>query len=293
MKSLAMTTAEVQNPTHSLAKAVHRVSYRILMFYVRGILIVGMLVPSNDHRFLQETGTAASSPFVLAMTRAGLRGRSLTVLSDIAVINAGVLSPAFSAGNSGLHSAFRQIYGLALRGQAPRISAKTMKVNTALAFSSVWILLSYMALSSGASAVLNWLSNFTSILGFCTWRVISWTYIRFYRGMKAQGIDRTKFPYPAYWALIYKLFETGDWDVSDFIIAYINLPLFAGLYFIYKPARKSKTVHCSRMDFNSNVEDQVGPAVGITINPSWECQGRRTDASRPSPCLRRIRAGSV
>ncbi|KAK7040056.1 amino acid permease/ SLC12A domain-containing protein [Favolaschia claudopus] len=266
MESLAMTAAEVQNPRHSLAKAVRRVFYRILMFYVLGILVVGMLVPSNDDKLLQDTGTAASSPFVLAMTRAGVK----TLPS---VINAGVLSSAFSAGNSGLYSASRQIYGLALRGQAPRIFAKTTKGGlpiAALAFSSMWILLSYMALSSGASTVLNWLSNLTSILGFCTWGVISWTYIRFYHGMKAQGIDRTKFvywnrfqPYPAYWALIWSIiiiifngwsvFIKGDWDVSDFIIAYINLPLFAGLYFIYKLARKSKMVHPSQMDFHSNV----------------------------------------
>jgi amino acid transporter len=41
MESLAMTAAEVENPRHALAKAVRRVFYRILMFYVLGILIVG------------------------------------------------------------------------------------------------------------------------------------------------------------------------------------------------------------------------------------------------------------
>jgi amino acid permease len=36
-----MTAAEVENPRKALAKAVRRVFYRILMFYVLGILIVG------------------------------------------------------------------------------------------------------------------------------------------------------------------------------------------------------------------------------------------------------------
>ncbi|KAJ6562656.1 amino acid permease/ SLC12A domain-containing protein [Mycena capillaripes] len=266
MESLAMTAAEVKNPRHALAKAVRRVFYRILMFYVCGILIVGMLVPSNDDRLLQSTGTAASSPFVLAMTRAGVKGLP-------SVINAGVLTSAFSAGNSGLYGSSRQIYGLALRGQAPRILAKTTKGGLpifALSFSSIWILLSYMALSSGASTVLNWLSNLTSILGFCTWAIISLTYIRFYHGMKAQGIDRTAFvywnrfqPYPAYWALIWSIliiffngwsvFIKGDWDVSDFIIAYINLPIFLVLYVVYKVLRKSSIVKPENMDFHSNV----------------------------------------
>ncbi|KAJ6586419.1 amino acid permease/ SLC12A domain-containing protein [Mycena vulgaris] len=266
MESLAMAAAEVQNPRRALAKAVRRVFYRILMFYVLGILIVGMLVPSNDKELLQSTGTAASSPFVLAMTRVGIKGLP-------SVINAGVLTSAFSAGNTGLYGSSRQIYGLALRGQAPRIFAKTTKGGlpiVALAFSTVWILLSYMALSEGASTVLNWLSNLTSILGFCTWGIISFTYIRFYHGLKAQGIDRTTFvywnrlqPFPAYWALMWSIvivlfngwsvFVKGEWDVSDFIVAYINLPIFLVLYAVYKIVRRSKAVRASDMDFHSNV----------------------------------------
>ncbi|KAJ7765332.1 amino acid permease/ SLC12A domain-containing protein [Mycena metata] len=267
MESLAITAAEVKNPRHALAKAVRRVFYRILMFYIFGILVVGMLVPSDDKNLLQSTGTAASSPFVLAMTRVDLK------LCSKAVINAGVLTSAFSAGNSALYGSSRIIYGLALRGQAPRVLAKTTKSGlpiVSLASSAIWMLLSYMALTNGASTVLNWLSNLTSILGFCTWGIISWTYIRFYHGLQAQGIDRTKFvywnrfqPYPAYWALAWSIiiivfngwsvFIHGHWSVSDFIIAYINLPIFGILYVVYKVVRKSKMVAPEDMDFHSNV----------------------------------------
>ncbi|KAJ6629695.1 amino acid permease-domain-containing protein [Mycena sp. CBHHK59/15] len=104
----------------------------------------GMLVPSNDPRLLQSMGTSAYSPFVLAMTRVGVKGLP-------SVINAGVLTSAFSAANSLLYDASRQIYGLALRGQAPRILAKTTK---------------------GAATALNWLSNLVTDLGFCTWGTI-------------------------------------------------------------------------------------------------------------------------
>ncbi|KAJ6454216.1 amino acid permease/ SLC12A domain-containing protein [Mycena sanguinolenta] len=277
MESLAMTAAEVQNPRHALAKAVRRVFYRILLFYALGILIVGMLVPSTDGHLLQSSGTAASSPFVLAMTHAGVK----TLPS---AINAGVLTSALSAGNSGLYVASRQIYGLALRGQAPSIFAKTTKTGlpiVALAFSAIWILLSYMAFSKGSVTVLNWLSNLSSIIGFCTWAIISWTYIRFYEGIKAQGIDRTQFvywnrfqPYPAYWALGWSIiivlfngwpvFINGNWNAPDFIIAYVNLPILAGLYLIYKVFRKSQIVAPNSMDFHSNVP----PPDTVDINAS-------------------------
>lgn len=49
MEALAMTAAEVENPRRALAKAVRRVFYRILMFYVFGILIVGA-PPSGPFR---------------------------------------------------------------------------------------------------------------------------------------------------------------------------------------------------------------------------------------------------
>ncbi|KAJ6586260.1 amino acid permease/ SLC12A domain-containing protein, partial [Mycena vulgaris] len=266
MESLAVAAAEVQNPRRALAKAVRRVFFRILMFYVLGILIVGMLVPSNDPRLLHPTGTAASSPFVLAMTRAGVK----TLPS---VINAGVLTSALSAGNSLLYISSRQIYGLALRGQAPRIFAKTTKGGlpiTALCFSSIWILLAYMSLSQGASTALNWLSNLVAIIGFCTWGLISLTYIRFYHGLKHHKIDRTKFsywnrfqPYPAYWALGWSIvivlfngwpvFLKGQWMTSNFIIAYINIPIFGLLYAAYKIIRKSSIVSLESMDFHSNI----------------------------------------
>ena len=83
---------------------------------VLGILITGMLVPYNDPALLGEATTAAQSPYVIAMTRAGVK-----VLPHI--INACIFTSAFSAGNSFLFSSSRVLYGLALRGQAPRVFA--------------------------------------------------------------------------------------------------------------------------------------------------------------------------
>lgn len=54
-----------------------------------------LLVPSNDPLLLSSTGTAAQSPFVIAANRAGVQ-----VAPDI--INAVVLTSAWSAGNSSM-----------------------------------------------------------------------------------------------------------------------------------------------------------------------------------------------
>lgn len=63
-------------------------------FEVLSIFMVGLIVPSNDKDLLQSTGTAAQSPFVIAATRAGIK-----VVPSI--INAVVLTSAWSSGNSG------------------------------------------------------------------------------------------------------------------------------------------------------------------------------------------------
>ncbi|KAJ7259161.1 amino acid permease/ SLC12A domain-containing protein [Mycena haematopus] len=57
IESLAMMAAEVQNPRHSLAKAVRRAFYRILMFYVLSIVTVAIQAPSTGGNLLQSSGT--------------------------------------------------------------------------------------------------------------------------------------------------------------------------------------------------------------------------------------------
>lgn len=47
----------------------------ILLFYILGTLVIGLLVPSNDPRLnLKDVkGTAGASPFVIAIERAGIK----------------------------------------------------------------------------------------------------------------------------------------------------------------------------------------------------------------------------
>jgi len=89
------------------------VFWRIVVFYILGILITGMLVPSDDADLLNGGGTASQSPYVIAIRRAGIH----TLPS---IINAAIFTSAFSAGNSFLFCSSRILYGLAIRGQAPR-----------------------------------------------------------------------------------------------------------------------------------------------------------------------------
>lgn len=260
MELVAIAASETESPRRNIAKAVRRVFYRILIFYVLGVLITGMIIPYNDPNLLNDTDTAAESPYVICMKLAGVRGLPH-------VVNAVVFSSAFSAGNSYLFTSSRVLYGLALRGQAPRIFAyctsKGLPI-VAVGICSLFSLLSFLNVSSSSAQVFTWLVNLTTIGGFFTWMSINLTYLRFYAGLKRQGIDRTKFiyysnlqPYLSMWGVFWTTFcilvngfdVFWDFNASDFLTAYINIPIFIGLYVGYKLWKRTKAWSADEMDF--------------------------------------------
>jgi amino acid transporter len=50
----------------NLPKAIKRVYIRILLFYIGGTFIIGLLVPSDDPGLNLKDKNAAASPFVIA-----------------------------------------------------------------------------------------------------------------------------------------------------------------------------------------------------------------------------------
>lgn len=154
-----VAAAEVKNPRVALKKAVKRLFWRIVIFYILLIFLVSLVVRYDDPELLQSTGTAASSPFVLAMKRAGIQGLPH-------LVNAMITMSAFSSGSSLMYSASRMLYGMALRGYAPRILARTTRKGlpyVALIIPTAFCALAYMSLGKGASTVFNWLSNLTAL----------------------------------------------------------------------------------------------------------------------------------
>jgi len=262
MELVAIAASETENPRRNIAKAVRRVFWRICIFYILGVLISGMLVASNDPNLLNSGGTASESPYVIAIERAGI-----SVLPSI--INAAIFTSAFSAGNSFLFCSSRILYGLALRGQAPKIFAYTTKKGlpiVAVLACCAFGFLSFMNLSSGAQQVFDWFVNLSTIAGFFTWASINITYIRFWRGHRVQGIDRTKLAYwnplqpglafwGTFWTIIFilingfEVFFPGQWNTSDFFTAYINIPAFFLLFFGYKFYKRTRFWRAHEMDF--------------------------------------------
>ncbi|KAG6850812.1 hypothetical protein H0H93_008115 [Arthromyces matolae] len=265
---VAIAAGEAKNPRRNLPRAIKRVYIRICLFYILGTFVIGLLVPHNAKGLNLSTGTAASSPFVLAIQSAGIKALP-------SIINACLLTSAWSAASSDLYTSSRALYGLAKSGNAPRIFLKTSKKGlpwVSLLFSSSFALLSYMGVSGGAGRVFNWFANMTSVAGLLTWFGICVTYVRFHKGMKVQGYDRKKLPfssslqpYAAWYAIVWcllicltsgwQVFLKGNWAVDTFVTNYLPLALFPVLYFTVRFTSKTPIIDAQDMDFVSDIAE--------------------------------------
>lgn len=114
--------------------------------------------------------------------------------------------------------------GLALAGNAPKIFARTNKSGLpyiSIIFCSLFALLAYMGVKSGSGKVFGWFQNLTSIAGLMTWFGIAVTYIRFNKGWRAQGLDRSTLPYAS------KLQPFAAWyaAISCVVICFVSLSI--------------------------------------------------------------------
>jgi amino acid transporter len=195
VESIAMAAAETQDPRRAIPAACRRVFLRIFLFYMLAIFVVGMLVASNDPRLDDASGSAAQSPFVIAASAAGIPAIP-------SIVNAVVITSAWSASNQSLLAGTRVLYGLALKGQAPRVFLRTTSWGTpyvCVAFFGAFMLLSFLSLSEGALTVFWWLVDLTAAGVLVSWIAILFNHIRLRHAMKIQDIPISKLPWCNYW----------------------------------------------------------------------------------------------
>jgi amino acid transporter len=198
------------------------------------VLIVGMIVASDDPRLNDYTGDATTSPFVIVASAAGIKAVP-------SVVNAVVITSAWSSSNQALLSGTRVLFGLAIKGQAPKIFLRTTSWGVpyvCVLFNTAFMFLAFMALSSNAMTVFWWLVDLTAAGVLVSWSAILTNHIRLNLAMKKQGISRTELPFHNFWtpysspvALFmcltilftggFSVFTKGNWSASGFVSAYL------------------------------------------------------------------------
>nr|XP_018261218.1 uncharacterized protein I303_06941 [Kwoniella dejecticola CBS 10117]OBR83376.1 hypothetical protein I303_06941 [Kwoniella dejecticola CBS 10117] len=277
-----ITAAESANPRFAIPRAMKQIYFRIGIFYILGTFILGLIVPFDNDR-LGTASNAAASPWVIAIQLSGIKALPH-------IINACLITSAWSAGNADLYIASRSLYNMAHKGLVPKIFLKTHRWGcpwVAVLTMATIPLLAFMTVSTGAAEVFGWFVNLVAVMGLLEWSGITLAYIGFRRAMKAQGFDRSTLPYRHPFALFgawFSLFsfaviiffsawtvfrDTANFDRATFITNYIPVVFFLALYFGYKIYRRTKIIHPMDVDLITNVAEieativERPPAHGI------------------------------
>lgn len=258
---LGVAAGESEDPEKTIPRAVKSVFWRILLFYILAIFVIGLLIPFTDSRLTADDITM--SPFTIVFQRAGIAFAA-------SVMNAIILTAVLSAGNSGMYASTRMLWELARDGKAPKFLGKLNKrgvpVN-ALIVTALVGTVAFLASFFGDGAVYNWLLNASGLSGFIAWLGIAISHYRFRRAYVAQGKALSDLPYRSKWFPFGPLFAfavctvvilgqnyqafLGDhikWE--SVFVSYIGLPIFIAVWLIYKCVKKTKVVSLRECDFN-------------------------------------------
>ncbi|MEF2096389.1 amino acid permease [Bacillus sp. CFBP9009] len=258
---VGVAAGESEDPARNIPKAIKSVFWRILLFYVFAIFVIGLLIPYTNPSL--QGDNVMVSPFTLIFEKAG-------VAFAASLMNAVILTAVLSAGNSSLYASTRMLYSMAKDGQAPRIFAKLNKRGVPVAGMILTCsigMLAFLASVFGDGKVYIWLMNAIGITGFIFWLGISISHYRFRKAFIAQGHSLEKLPYKALWFPIGPIFAiligmivilsqniqaffSDQIDWGSVIAAYLGIPLFLGLWFGYKLIRKTKFVKLDEVEFD-------------------------------------------
>ncbi|KAI0019854.1 amino acid permease/ SLC12A domain-containing protein [Xylariomycetidae sp. FL0641] len=191
---VGLAAAEARNPVKSLPGAIKQVFWRITLFYILGLLFVGLLIPSDDPHLLNSSSDDPSaSPFVLVGQYAGLTGFNH-------FMNVVILVSVISISVSGVYGGSRTLTALAQQGYAPKIFSYVDRSGRPL-FSVAAMLISgfiaYVDLASNSDTVFTWLQALSGLAALFTWGSICLSHIRFRKAWAHHGHTVDEIPFQA------------------------------------------------------------------------------------------------
>lgn len=247
---VGLAASESVEPRKSVPKAAKQVFWRITLFYILSLLMIGLLVPYNDKSLIGASSVdAAASPFVIAIKTHGIKGLP-------SVVNVVILIAVLSVGNSAIYGCSRTMVALAEQRFLPEIFSYVDRKGRPLvgiAVTSAFGLIAFVAASKKEGEVFNWLLALSGLSSLFTWGGICICHIRFRKALAAQGrgLDELSFKSPtgvwgSYWGLFMviimfiaqfyvALFPVGDSPSAEgFFEAYLSFPLVMVMYIGHK-----------------------------------------------------------
>ncbi|TKX19197.1 general amino acid permease-3 [Elsinoe australis] len=286
---VAMISAEARYPRIYIKNAFKTIYWRFGIFFIMGAFCVGTVVPYWDTTLQaiadgtgEGSGTAAASPYVIAM-------RNLQIEGLPHVVNALLLTSIFSAGNTYTYCATRSLYSLVIESKGPKFLSKVTKSGVPIycfGVTMLFPLLSFLQVSNNTSQVLTWLTNLITAGALINFIAISTTYIFFYRACMAQGVDRSSFPYTGWFqpycayiglageciiVLLYGYSTVEPFSPSGFFTHYAMLIVVPFTYCGWKFIKKTKFVKPLEADliWDRPITDAYEASETASINTFW------------------------
>lgn len=258
---VGIAAGESATPETSVPKAIKQVFWRILLFYIFAIFIIGMIIPYTNPNLLSAEATdVAISPFTLVFEKAGLAFAA-------SVMNAVILTSVLSAGNSGLYASTRMLWAMASDKKAPKFLGKVNRRGIPMAALIVTTIVGAMTfittLTENGTVIYTWLLSASGLTGFIAWVGIAISHYRFRKAFIKQGHDLSElkykakfFPFGPILALVLCILVIVGQDYAAFLkpeftnpawwqkigISYIGLPIFLVFWLSFKFTNKTKVI---------------------------------------------------
>ncbi|KAJ9498292.1 hypothetical protein H2202_006443 [Exophiala xenobiotica] len=226
-----LAAAETTNPRKEIPKASKQVVWRIAIFYIVNLFLVGLIVPANSPLYKGEGSESRHSPFVIAIQLAGIK-----VLPSI--FNAVILIAVMSVANSCTFGSTRTIQALAANGMAPKFLAYIDKKGRPLSVVILQLLfgcLAFVNLSPNGGTIFNWLLSLSGLSILFVYGSIGLAHIRFRAAWAYNGHSLDELPFRAAFGV------WGSW--LCFLIAVIALmaQFYVALYPVGGPNLNANT----------------------------------------------------
>lgn len=262
---IGITAGESENPQKNIPKAIKQVFWRILIFYILAILVIGLIIPYTSPQLLGANVTEISkSPFTLVFEKAHWAFAA-------ALMNAVILTSILSAGNSGMYASTRMLYAMGNEGMAYKFLGTTNKYGVpffSLLITALVVLFIFTIQYFNGKAV-DFILAASGLTGFIAWLGIAVSHYRFRLAYKAQKKDIAKLIYKAKWFPFGPIFAfilcllviigqdtqlifKGIWNWQALLITYMGIPFFFFFYIYHKIKFKTKVIPLKKVDLSND-----------------------------------------
>lgn len=274
---VGITAGESEEPEKTIPKAIKQVFWRILIFYVLSILVIGLIIPYTNPN-LMGGDSVAKSPFTLVFENAGLAFAA-------SFMNAVILTSILSAGNSGMYASTRMLYAMGKDGLASRKFSETNQKGVPIPslLATFIVVLIIFLVERVASGAYEYIVAASGLTGFIAWLGIAISHYRFRRAFYAQNKDLSVLKYKAMWfpfgpifAFILCLFViigqdtdliiNRNFDMNGFMITYMGIPIFLVFFFYHKLRYKTKKIPLEKVDLSQDTDMSKYEKIDVDID---------------------------